>query len=94
MLSSQRRDMFTNNRRLAMLTPRRKGFVPVEVAVEPKFLITVRCFAFGYVLACFTRFDTGESGGSGEGRLGTDFEICQGRGADVALHTGGVPAFF
>ena len=77
-----------------MLASWRKGFVPVEVTIKSQFLITVRSFAFCYVFTCFARFDAGEPGGSSEGGLGTYFEVGEGGGADVALHTGRVPALF
>lgn len=90
----QGRDVLTDDGSLAVLAARREGFVPVEVAVEPQSFITVGGFAFGYILARFTSFDTCEPGGSGERGFGAYFEVGEGGGADVALHAGGVPTFF
>jgi hypothetical protein len=38
---SKRHDVFSQNRGLAVLAPRRKELMPVQVAVEPKAVIAV-----------------------------------------------------
>lgn len=94
MFASQGGDVLTDDGGFAVLTPRRKSLVPVEVAIEPKFLITIRHLSLLYIVSSLSRLNPSNARFSGECWLGRNLEIGQGLRANMALHACWMPTFF